>query len=180
MNIQTQNNAELIQLSKLIADMHVCMLTNHDHNGALVSKPMSPLEMDSNGAIWFITDIRFDNASNGINSHDDNGKSIGNLSFSNESNSTYVSISGHYEISTNRVDIKRLWTAFAKPWFPDGPESDDLALLKFVPNTAEYWDAPHSRVVRLFAMAASIIASKPIGLGEHKTLVNLSQTSGKK
>ena len=32
-------------------------------------------------------------------------------------------------------------------------------------------------MVRFFAMAASVIAGKPIGLGEHATLVDLAATS---
>jgi len=85
-----------------------------------------------------------------------------------------VSLSGHGELVHDRERIKMLWTSFAKPWFPEGPETPNLALLKFVPHSAEYWDAPSSRMVRLLAMAASAIAGKPIGMGEHDTLTNLT------
>jgi hypothetical protein len=30
-----------------------------------------------------------------------------------------------------------------------------------------YWDSPGSKVVRALAMAASVVAGKPVGLGEH-------------
>jgi hypothetical protein len=61
-----------------------------------------------------------------------------------------------------------------RPWFPDGRTSNELALLKVVPSNAEYWDAPHSKMVRLFAMAVSVVAGKSIGMGEHEKLTHLS------
>jgi hypothetical protein len=50
-------------------------------------------------------------------------------------------------------------------------------LNQIVPDMAEYWDAPNSKMVRSFAMAASVLAGKPIGLGEHDTLTQLSAPS---
>lgn len=38
------------------------------------------------------------------------------------------------------------------------------------PHTAELRDSPNSRMVRLFAMAASVVAAKPIGMGQHGRL----------
>jgi general stress protein 26 len=66
--------------------------------------------------------------------------------------------------------IEDLWTPFARSWFPDGADSSNLALLKFVPHSAEFWDAPNSKMVRMLAMAASIVAAKPIGMGNHGNL----------
>lgn len=164
MKIQTQNTPKQAQLGKLIENMSVAMFTTFDDAGSLVSRPMAPLEMDGDGALWFFTAR-------------DSGKTehlkLANLSLSNTSNGTYVSLSGHGEIHENSDDIHRLWTVFAKPWFPDGPDSPNLVLLKFIPAVAEYWDAPHSKTVRLFSMAASIAAGKPVNLGDHDVLKNL-------
>jgi hypothetical protein len=74
----------------------------------------------------------------------------------------------------DRTHIQHLWTEFARPWFPDGPNTNYIALLKFIPETAEYWDAPHSKMIRLFAMAASIVSGKPVGIGVHDKLTDLS------
>ncbi len=166
MNIVEQDNHDLKKLSELIKDERFCMLTNLDDSGNLVSRPMTPVEMTGNGTIWFLTN-KVSISSNHID--------IVNATFSNESNGTYVSISGSGEISEDKQRIRQLWTPVAEPWFPDGPESDDIVLLVFRPNLAEYWDSPNSKVVRVLAMAASIVAGKPIGLGEHDTLNNLNQ-----
>lgn len=162
MKTKNQRSEDLTQLSELIENMTIAMLTNRDEDGALTSRPMTPLEMDGNGAVWFFIDER--HAASG-----DQLRSL-NLSFVDEASATYVSMSGRGEIDKDRARMHRLWTSFAKPWFPDGPDSPNLALLKVVPETAEYWDGPHNRMVRKFAMATSIAAGKPIGLGDHDTL----------
>ena len=168
MKTETQNSAELAELCKLIENMSVAMLTSLDANGALVSRPMAPLEMDANGALWFFTDRHSTKVEQ---------LRVVNLSFMDPARATYVSLSGRGAIETDRACIERLWTPFARPWFPDGPASSNLALLKFVPEAAEYWDAPSSRMVRMFALAASVVAGKPVGLGDHDTLTGLSKPS---
>ena len=165
MNIKSQKTAEQTQLGEMIKDMSVAMLTTFDEvEGVLKSFPMSPQEMCEQGAIWFFTDP---------NSNKVKHLQVMNLGFSNESESTYVSISGHGEIVEDQTRIEELWTPFARPWFPEGVDSNNLALLKFVPHSAEYWDAPNSKMLRMLAMAASIVAAKPIGMGEHGNLNGL-------
>jgi general stress protein 26 len=168
MKIQPQNTQELAQLAKLIETIDVAMLTMRNGNGALRGRPMAPLEMDKQGALWFLIDQH---------SLDDDEQESVNLSFSDLPHSTYVSLSGRCEILFDRVRINELWTEFARPWFPNGPESNGIALLKFVPHSAEYWDAPNSKMVRMFAMAASIASGRPVGLGSHDTLNNLESNN---
>lgn len=164
MKIQTQLTDERKKLGELIEDFDIAMLTFMNENGLLISQPMGPIEMDEEGVIWFFTDRTSEKVDH-----------LGtlNLAFSCEPDGVYVSLSGHGEVEVNPARQQALWSPFVKPWFPQGPDSPSLCLLKFVPHMAEYWDAPHSKVVRLFAMVASIAASKPIGLGEHAHLNQL-------
>ena len=164
MKTQAQGSDEMRQLCKLIEPMSVAMLTTLDDDGRMESRPMSPLEMDDSGAIWFFTDLRSSKAEH---------LGVLNLGFTDSKDATYVSVSGRGELHAARADIERLWTEFARPWFPGGVESPHLGLLKVVPETAEYWDAPNSKMVRMLAIAASVVARRPIGMGEHATLTGL-------
>lgn len=166
MKIATQSSADLIQLGTLIEHIPVAMLTHVDAAGTLVSRPMSPLEMDGSSAIWFFVDRRMD---------DRKDLAVLNLSFADSRRAIYVSLSGAAEIEVDRERIKRLWSPFARPWFPGGPDADNLALLKFIPEVAEYWDAPHNRMVRMFALAASVVVGKPLGMGQHEYLNDLGK-----
>lgn len=166
MKIETQNKPERIQLGELLADLSVAMLTTPEPDATLTSRPMSALEMDSQGAIWFFTDLRSSKVEQ---------LAKVNLSFSDSSSSCYVSLAGRGAIIVDHAKNERLWSPFARPWFPDGPDSINLALLKFVPDSAEYWDSNNSKMVRMFAVAASIVVAKPIGMGAHATLTGLSK-----
>jgi general stress protein 26 len=165
MKIQAQPTAELTRLAKLIQPMDtVAMLTSHDAEGALVSRPMAPLEMDADGALWFFTHRRSTKVEQ---------LKVLNLCFVDAERGTYVSMSGHGNIVEDREHVKRLWSPLARPWFPHGPDSEELTLLKFTPQAAEFWDAVDTKMVRLFATAVSVVAAKPLGLGEHVHFAHL-------
>jgi general stress protein 26 len=166
MKMQQQHSSDLTLLCQMIEPIKIAMLTNVDQHGALTSRPMTPLEMDTEGTLWFFIDRS--SVPNAERLHE------ANLTFSDEGRAVFVSLSGRGELSDDRENMRRLWTSSAAPWFADGAESADLALLKFVPNAAEYWDGPHSKIVRKVAMAASIAAGRPVGIGEHETLTHLS------
>ena len=165
MKIEPQPTPDLVRLGALIADMPVAMLTSNGDDGALVSCPMKALEMDAEGALWFFTDLRSDLAER---------LRVVNLSFVDDARGTYVSLSGRGEIAKDAARIERLWTLFDRASFPDGRASRHLALLKVVPEKAEFWDAPNSRTVRLLALAASAVARTPIGQADHAVLTDLS------
>jgi general stress protein 26 len=168
MKTETQTRSDLAHVAKLIEDIPIAMLATVEADGALASRSMAALETHASGALWFFTDLRSSKVEH---------LRVANLSFSDLSPGTYVSLLGRGEIHTVRAHIERLWTAFAKPWFPDGPDSPNLALLKFVPDAADYWDAPHSKMVRAFSVIASVVAGKPIAMGEHGSHTGLSSAA---
>jgi general stress protein 26 len=152
-------------VATLIGDIAVAMLTNVEADGALACRPMVPLEMDERGALWFFTDLRSAKVEH---------LRVVSLSFSDIAGGTYLSLSGRGEIDTDRGRIQRLWTPRAQPWFPDGPDSSALALLKFMPDAADCWDAPKGRMLRAFGAMASMITGQPESTGEHGTHSGLS------
>ena len=147
------------QLADLIGKDRFAMLTEAGSGELLESRPMTLLEFDAQGLLWFFCRRQADFVAHPVN-----------LAFSDEAHSTFVSIAGRAEQVIDRERIRALWTSAARPWFPDGPDSPDLALLKVVPQKVEYWDAPDSKVVRGLAMATSILSGKPVGMGEHGVL----------
>jgi general stress protein 26 len=165
MKMQVQTSPDRAHVASLITDIPIAMLCNVQADGALSSRPMSALEMDAEGALWFFTDLRSEKVEH---------LRVVNLSFADMAHGTWVSLSGHGEIDTDRGRIQRLWTPLAKPWFPAGPESTDLALLKFVPDAADYWDGPSSSMVRAFGLLASVVAGRPVAMGAHGSHTGLS------
>lgn len=156
MKIDQQTQPAMKKVAELIKDVHTAMLTSTDQ-GHIHSRPMTPLHLDADGNVWmFTTREAFEGIPGNVN-----------LAFADHDRAAFVSIEGPAQLVDDRHHIHDLWSAAAKPWFPEGPDSPHLALLKVEPHEVAYWDAPGSRVVRALAMAASVIARKPIGMGQH-------------
>jgi general stress protein 26 len=165
MKPSTQASADLAHVATLIEHIPIAMLTTLEADGALASRPMEVLDMDAQGVLWFFTDLRSSKVEH---------LRVASLSFMDTAHGTYVSLSGRGEIDTDRERIRRLWPNAAQPWFADGPESPKLALLKFVPDAADYWDGPNSPMVRAFGALASLVAGRPVTPGEQGSHTGLS------
>jgi general stress protein 26 len=160
MKLKPQSDAALRDLAENLDGQRVAMLTLHDEAGHLVSQPMTPQEMDEHGAIWMMV------SSGATAERLRGGDSAVNLSFSDERRARYVSISGRASVVDDIERKRELWSVLARPWFPGGPEDPSLLLIRVAPLQAEIWEGPTSATVRALAFAASIVAGKPVGLGE--------------
>ena len=58
MKLKPQHTPELTRLGELIEGMPVAMMATQDEVGAIVSRPMTTLEMDAQGVLWLFTDMR--------------------------------------------------------------------------------------------------------------------------
>ena len=150
MKTESQHTAELAYVCSLIQNLSIAMLTAENDEGGLVTRPMSPLEMDGDGGLWFFTDRRAE-----MVEHLENLK----LSFHDEANTTFISLTGRGELSLDSARIEKLWTPSVRPQFPEGRLSRNLALLKFVPQSAEYGRAPNNRTLRFFTSPKSAVSA---------------------
>ena len=116
MNIEAQGTPDLRLIAKLIEHMKVAMLTSTEADGSLVSRPMMPLQLDAAGVFWFFTDIRSERL--------ERLRQL-NLAFSDETRSTYLSLSGHGEVDNESSRIEALWTPEAQAWFPGWTAVED-------------------------------------------------------
>lgn len=170
MKFVDQTLPESATLASHLQGMRIAMLSIRDSECRLVSQPMTPLEMDASGAIWLMISRSGRTASHvKANLPADTL----NLAFSDEGNSTYVSITARAMLSDDPQRKQELWSTMARPWFPDGADDTDLTLLCLEPTQAEIWDSPDNTVVRLLALASSVVTGKPVDLGEHEELRNL-------
>lgn len=168
MNTEPQTNPELDRLAIFVRPIAVAMMTNLNINGELFSRPMRPLLMDRQGAMWFFTNLR--------STKHDHLDEI-NFSFSDASRAVFVSVSGAGELNTDSTLIRSLWTPAARNWYADGPESSNLALLKFTPKRAEYWNSPDCKCVRILTNEKSKTADKIRAVTEKEALTSLSTSA---
>ena len=143
------------KVAELVEDAQICMFTTMTDDGSHVSRPMGLQEVEFDGDLWFFT-------------YDDSPKVAQvrsnpqvNVSFSNSKQSSWTSISGTAEVVQDRAKIDELWSAPLKVWFPDGKDTPGITLVKVHADTAEYWDAPSSKVVRLIGAARAAATGDP-------------------
>jgi general stress protein 26 len=135
MNLQPQATPELTRLGELIDAIEIAMLTTLEPDGRMRSRPLRTLQMDADGALWFITSI----SSAKIAELDAHRRIT--LSYCRPQRESYVSVSGVTQILRDAAQARALWNLSLLPWVPDGVEDPELVLLKVTVEEAQYWDA---------------------------------------
>lgn len=146
---------EVRYVAELVDRARISMLTTMTDSGKHVSRPMAVQEVEFDGDLWFFC-------------YDDSAKAQQirmnpqvNVSFANDKQSEWTSLSGRAEIVHDRQQAERLWSAPLKVWFPDGLDTEGLSLIKVPVETAEYWDSPSSKVRQLIGAARAAVTGDP-------------------
>jgi general stress protein 26 len=161
----------LTHLGELIHGIKVAMMTTIEEDGSLRGRPMWTHERDFDGELWFFT--REHSAKVDEVEHDHHV----NLAYAEPGQDRFVSISGRCRLVRDPEKTRELWTPTLKAWFPQGLEDPELALLCVKVEKAEYWDAPHSRMVQLLGFAKAALTGKPYSPGENEK-VHLDTDTG--
>jgi general stress protein 26 len=156
---------EIDKLRDLIADLKVAMLTTLDHDGSFRSRPLQTLELDEENALWFFTSATSPKVAEVAG-----GNWQVNLSYANPEKQDYVSVSGTATLVRDRARMQALLSEWAKPWFPQGLDDPDLALLRVQMHKAEYWDGPGTSIGQLYGLTKAITTGEKDALGENAKL----------
>jgi general stress protein 26 len=151
-----QNEEALKKFRKLATDIRTCMFitdnkTEHDH-----TRPMSTIEVDEKGTMWFFTDIRsvkVEEVSKERNVH---------LVYAHPGKESFLDVWGRATVSTDKNLIKEKWSSFLKAWFPAGVDDPNLALLKVQPDDVYYWNAESGKMVSFLKIAIAAVTGKPV------------------
>ena len=165
MDVQDQKFGELDKVAELVKEIKFAMMTTEDEDGTLRSRPMSTMQMDADGNLWFFTAL----SSSKIDEATQHRQV--NLSYARIDKQDYLSVSGTAEIVRDKDKMKALWTPWIKPWFPDGLDDPDLTLLKVRIQEAEYWDAPGNAMKRLYGLAKGAMTGNTDALGENRKIL---------
>ncbi len=156
--LQTKTVQDLI---KKIENIEICMFSTVEADGSIVSRPMSTRQIEPDGTIWFYTDDHSQKVDDV--QHFDHV----NLAYADIGKQTYVSVSGTAELITDQAKIQKLWSPVLQAWFPKGLDDPNLALIKVIPHTAEYWNASSNKMQQVFKIAKAIMKGKQYQGGEH-------------
>lgn len=150
------------KVRELVKDTRIAMLTTVDASGRLVSRPMGVQDVELDGDLWFFADET--SAKVGEIAHD----ARVNVSFS--SGSSWLSVSGTASVVRDRERIHELWNAVAGAWFPEGPETPSVVLVRVEADSAEYWDSPGGRLATAISLAKAKLTGRRYDGGENATV----------
>jgi general stress protein 26 len=149
------------KVAELIKDAgRIAMLTTRAPDGTLTSRPMALQEIEFDGDLWFfatrdsrkVTHVTADPQVNvEVTSAD-----------------VWVSLTGSARVVQDDAKKRELWNSGVEAWFPNGPEADDIVLIKVEGDSAEYWDTPGGRISTALSFAKAKATGKPYSGGENE------------
>lgn len=134
-----QQESEKVSLSKkmlaeIMKDIDICMMTTVGTYGHLHSRPMSNnRNVTWDGDTWFFS--RSDSSQVREIERDANV----NLAYSVPDKILFVSVTGRGDILKDDKKKKELWYDELERWFPEGPEDNDIVLIRVKGRKAYYW-----------------------------------------
>ena len=143
-----------------IKDIKTCMFVTDD--GFIHARPMQLVQDDYDNKIWFFTK----KSSEKIDEIQDKHKVC--LAFSDTSDGVYVSLTGFAHITQDKALIDKYWNSVVSAWFPEGKDSDDVALIEVKVEKGEHWDSKASPIAFMYEIAKANMTDQEPDMGEHK------------
>lgn len=151
-----QQTPDQTKITKLIKGIRVAMVTTAAPSGSLVSRPMATQDVEFNGDIWFIAE-RESTLAHQL------GPGSAQVNVAYAGSSTWVSISGTARVVNDIDKLREQWNLFTDAWMEGGPENPNNVLVLVESDSAQYWDAPGSKVVQLMNLAKSAVTGRRFG-----------------
>ncbi len=123
------------KVAGMMRDLDFCMLTTRSADGQLRARPMS-----NNGEVEFDGDVWFFSGADTRKVEEIEAEPSVELSFADPSRYLFISMTGEATIVRDKAKKSELWVEELDRWFEDGPESDEIVLIKVTPSVVAYWD----------------------------------------
>ncbi len=138
----------LKDISKLIRDIDVCMMTTVTSGEALESRPMSNnKEVDYDGSSYFFSLDKFSAV------QEIEADAQVNLAYVRQdslfSKSAYISVTGKAQLIRDKAEFKKHWMKDVEVWFKDGIDTPGLVLIRVDAQRIKYWNGTEEGEVSL-------------------------------
>lgn len=140
-NIKNLIGSEAQQKIKELAEGKVCQFVTYYSKFDIITRPMSALQVDEDGNVWFISNKQ----SNKNKQIQENDKV--DLLFSHTDKQAYLAIKGKATIIFDKDKIKELWSPLFNDWAENGVDDSNNSLIRVQPIDGYYCDTKHGSVV---------------------------------
>jgi general stress protein 26 len=127
---------------------------NVDERGSHVGRPMLPLFVQKDPAIYFLT-------------HQSSRKVMQltarpQVGLTMISANCYFVVAGSAHISRDPELIRRLWSPTYRAWFPDGKDDREATVIRVAVERLDYWEPPSSPVIRVVQAVRAVLTRRPV------------------
>lgn len=130
----------------------------------LRARPMYTQRLDPaayDGTLWFFADA----SSTLVRELQANDQVM--LAYSSPDKNIFASVIGRAFCEHDAKKAEELWNIHAKGWWPAGPESNNLTLIRVQIERAEYWDGPSNTSYMLHLLKAVATGNRVDVSAEH-------------
>lgn len=150
------------KVREMIGEIGTAIFTTLDQQGRFRGRPMRTQKPDADGrTLWFFS--RADSPKIAELAQDPRVL----LGYADPKNQDYVSIFGKGRVVKDAAKKREIWTEGLRTWLPEGPDSDEVALIAVEMEGAEYWDGISSSLRFAFGYAQALVSGKPDTSGEN-------------
>ena len=160
----TAASGEVEKIWKVAESVGIAMLTTHGEGEEMVARPMYSIIPDGEGVVWFITDRR----SAKVGEATKGARAL--LTYSGGRHGDHLVMRGRVAMVDDRAKLKALWVAGDDLFFPKGPTDDSAVLLRFDPESGEYWSGGPGVVGFTLNFLAAKFTGERRKVGEHKVV----------
>ena len=149
---------------KHIEDTRIAFFTTVSEDHGLRARPLTTQRVDGETTVWFFIARDSDLA------RDVESNSRALLTFCNQGDSFYASLSGAARVMVYPVQARQMWSKLNEAWFPGGPEDPNLALLRVDVEHGEMWEPSTNKLMQFLSIAAAAVTHTKPDEGVHKTI----------
>ncbi len=143
-------NEQIARIKEVIQESTTCMMISQDTNNKMSARPMAKASFEEN-ALWFFTDL-----SSGKVSELRKEQEV-LLNISKPEKNTYLTIRAMSELDFSLAKKEKYFNPFVRAWFPDGPKSESLVLVKCNIKEVEIWDSSLYKLPQLLKIGKALV-----------------------
>jgi general stress protein 26 len=128
-----KRNENIQKVAEMMRDLDFCMFTTRTEDG-LHARPMS-----NNGEVEFDGDVWFFSGADTRKVAEIQADPNVHLGYSDTESFTFLSMSGEASIVRDVEQKRELWLDELARWFPEGPDDENVVLIKVTPTNVAYW-----------------------------------------
>ena len=161
-NLQGQEAVQ--KLKALVEKARTCFFCTGIKTGIPTNAiPMTALEVDERGDIWFIS------KKDSVKNRDIEQDPFTHLFFQASTYTDFLSVYGISEITLDQEKVDQLWQPTFNTWF-ESKDDPSISLIRLIPTEAHYWESKDGQLVALAKMALSVFTGERSDIGREGNL----------